>query len=244
MPSCCAEAVRHRLTLIGTVHRDPQGAERLLSLLRRLHPDLVTLEMSEKALAYRQGEAYRLQLRLDSILEQLTRKTPAELAELQAHPAVTDIRTLLALPFEYQAAAAYAAETAVPLHLIDRSDVSAAKLQRVERELITYRNLRILVTLPAGSEKSDFEGYGRAQAMVTRNPGETVRLAFLAGRRGEEGIGPRDRWMEAQIRRLLAERPGAHLVHVGGWVHLVEDPRGETLYSLLADLAPQRILLE
>lgn len=243
MPSCCAEAARHRLTLIGTVHRDPLGAERLLPLLRRLHPDLVTLEMSEKALAYRQGEAFQLQLRLDSILEQLAKKTSAELAELQAHPAVTDIRTLLALPFEYQAAEAYAAEAAVPLQLIDRSDISTAKLQRVEKELITWRNLKILLTLPPGAEKSDFEGYERAHALITRDPGEPVRQAFLAGRRGEEGIGPRDRWMAAQIRHLLAGHFGAHLAHVGGWVHLVEDARGETLYSLLADLAPQRLLL-
>ena len=238
-----SEADRSVLTLIGTVHRDPRGAERLLSLLRCLRPDLITLEMSEKAFAYRQREARRLLLRLDRILERLAGELPADLQGLQVHPAVADIRTLLALPFEYQAAAAYAAEAAVPLHLIDRSDVSAAKLRRVERELVTYRNLKILVSLPAGAEKSDFEGYGRAHAMITHDPDEAVRQAFLAGRRGEEGIGPRDRWMAAQIRRLLVTRRGAHLVHVGGWVHLVEDARGETLFSLLADLAPQRLLL-
>lgn len=243
MQKCCAEAAQPRLTLIGTVHRDPRGAERLLSLLRRLHPDLITLEMSEKAFAYRQSEARRLLLRLDRILERLAGELPADLQKLQAHPAVADILTLLALPFEYQAAAAYAAEAAVPLHLIDRSDVSAAKLRRVERELVTYRNLKILVSLPAGAEKSDFEGYGRAHAMITHDPGDAVRLAFLEGRRGEEGLGSRDRWMAEQIRRLLAARRDGHLVHVGGWVHLVEDARGETLYSLLADLAPQRLLL-
>jgi pheromone shutdown protein TraB len=240
---CCAEAARPRLTLIGTVHRDPRGAERLQSLLRSLHPDLITLEMSEKALAYRLGDARRQLLRIDRLLVRLARELPIEPVKLQAHPAVADIRTLLALPFEYQAAAAYAAGGEVPLHLIDRSDISAAKLQRVERELITYRNLKILVSLPVGAEKSDFEGYGRAHAMITRDPGETVRQAFLAGRRGEEGIGGRDRWMAAQIRRLLAARRGGHLVHVGGWVHLIEDARGETLYSLLADLEPQRLLL-
>lgn len=230
------------LTLVGTVHRDPQGAERLLTLLRRLRPNLVTLEMSEKAFAYRQGEARRLLLRLERILERLAGELQVESARLQAHPAVDGIRTLLALPFEYQAAAAYAAEAAA-LHLIDLSDVSAAKLRRVESDLITYRNLRILVTLPPRAEKSDYEGYGRAHAMLTLDPGEAARQAFLEGRRGTEGIGPRDRWMAGQIRRLLAARPGAHLVHVGGWVHLVEDARGETLFSLLADLEPRRVLL-
>jgi len=231
------------LTLIGTVHRDPGGAERLLLLLRRLHPDLLTLEMSEKALSYRLGEARRLQQRLDHILARLAGALPAKLVDLQSHPAVADIRTLLALPFEYQAAAAYAAEFRVPLHLVDRCDISAAKLQRVERELITYRNLKTLVSLPAGVEKPSFDGYERAHALITRDPGEPVRQAFLAGRRGEEGIGPRDHWMEGQIRRLLVEHRVAQLVHIGGWVHLVEDSRGETLYSLLADLGPKRLLL-
>lgn len=238
------EAAPPALTLVGTVHRDPQGAERLLTLLRRLRPDLVTLEMSEKAFAYRQEKASLQLLRLERILARLSAELPADLQELQAHPAVAGIRTLLALPFEYQAAAAYGAEMAVPLHLIDLSDVSAAKLRRVESDLITYRNLRILVTLPPRAEKSDYEGYGRAHAMLALGPGEAARQAFLEGRRGAEGIGPRDRWMAGQIRRLLAARPGAHLVHVGGWVHLVEDAeREETLYSLLADLAPQRLLL-
>lgn len=231
------------LTLIGTVHRDPCGAERLLRLLRRLQPDLVTLEMSEKALAYRLGKARRLQLRLGHLLDRLSRDIPAKLDDLLAHPAIADIHSLLALPFEYRAAAAYSAETASPLQLIDRCDVSAAKLQRVEGELITYRNLKILVSLPDGAEKSDFEGYERAHALISRDPGESVRQAFLASRRGEEGIGPRDRWMSEQIRKLLTAQPGFHLVHIGGWVHLVEDPRRETLYSLLVELKPQRLLL-
>jgi pheromone shutdown protein TraB len=232
------------LTLIGTVHRDPRGEERLLSLLRNLHPDLITLEMSEKAFAYRQGEARHLLLRLDRILARLALALQVEPATLEEHPAVADIRTLLAMPFEYRAAAAYADEVAAPLHLIDLSDVSAAKLRRVETELITYRNLRVLVTLPAGAEKSDFEGYGQAKAMILRDSGETVRQAFLDGRRGSEGIGSRDRWMAGRIRHLLADRPGGHLVHVGGWVHLIDDARGETLYSLLRDLKPKRLLLE
>lgn len=231
------------LTLIGTVHRDPRGAEKLLPLLRRLRPDLVTLEMSEKAFAYRQGEAHRQLRRLDRILERLAAELMVSVHELQAHPAVADIRTLLALPFEYQAASAYAAEATVPMHLIDLSDVSAAKLKRVEGDLITYSNLRVLVSLPGKIENSGSEGYETARALICKEPGETVRRAFLERRRGEEGIGQRDMAMAQAIRRLLERRSDGHLVHIGGWVHLVEDGRGETLYSLLKDLNPDRVLL-
>jgi pheromone shutdown protein TraB len=231
------------VTLIGTVHRDPRGEQKLRLLLERLRPDLLTLEMSEKALAYRQGEARHQLLRLDRILARLAAERGREAGELQSRGAIADIRTLLALPFEYRAAAAYAEAAGIPLRLIDLSEISTAKLRRVEADLITYRNVRVLVDLPEGSERSPAEGYGTARSLTLGGAGEAVRQAFLQGRRGEEGIGPRDRHMEQEIRRLLAARAG-RLVHVGGWVHLVEDGRGETLFSRLADLEPQRLLLE
>jgi hypothetical protein len=232
-----------QVTLVGTVHRDPLGAERLRPLLQRLRPGLLTVEMSESAFAYRQLEARRQLLRLERLLDQLAAESGRDRRELERHGAIADIRTLLCLPFEYREAAAYAEQAAIPLQLVDLSEVSARKLKKVESDLITYRNLRILVDLPPRAERSPEEGYQTARAMVTADPGEAVRRAFLERRRGEEGIGPRDRWMAQKIRRLLADYPGRHLVHVGGWVHLIEDDRGETLYSLLSDLQPQRLLL-
>lgn len=231
------------LTLIGTVHRDPRGEERLLAHLRRLRPDLVTLEMSEKAFVYRQGNARLQLLRLERILVKLAGELGVDVRELEGHPAVCDIRTLLGFPFEYQAASAYAAEAAIPLHLIDLSEISVIKLKKVESDLITYRNIRVLVSLPPRNENTGYEGYETARALIAKDPGEAVRRAFLEGRRGEEGIGGRDRWMARQIRLLLEVRRTSHLVHIGGWVHMIEDERGETLYSLLRDLNPVRELL-
>jgi hypothetical protein len=49
--------------------------------------------------------------------------------------------------------------------------------------------------------------------------------------------------MAAAIRTGLRQRPGVRLAHIGGWVHLVDDPQGETLYSLIRDFQPERILL-
>jgi hypothetical protein len=75
------------------------------------------------------------------------------------------------------------------------------------------------------------------------SPDARTRSAFLQGCRGEEGIGPRDRHLAAKIRALVQSQPG-QLVHIGGWVHLLDDPSGETLYSLLGDLQPRRLLLD
>lgn len=232
------------LTLVGTVHRDRCGEEKLLRLLEALRPDELTLEMSPAALDYRNGYARTHLLRLERILDRLAEELGRDRRGLRAHPAVDDIWTLLAPPFEYRAAAAYAGEAGVPLSLIDLSSVSTVKLRRVESDLITYRNLKVLVGLPEKAAREGDEGYEVARAMVREGAGEAVRHAFLRGRRGEEGIGPRDLHMAGEIRRRLAARPERHLVHIGGWVHLVEDDEGETLYSRLRDLEPRRLLLE
>jgi hypothetical protein len=234
----------HRqLTLIGTVHRDPQGHQHLFSLLEQLQPQLITLEMSPYALQYRLMRGRPQFLRLQRILERLARETGRSLQQLQSHQAVRDIYKLLKLPYEYQAAKAFADHAGIPLELIDDSEISSLKLKRVESGLITFRNLKILTSLPGTEQPPQPESYATAQNLLLGNPSATACLAFLQQRRGDEGVGPRDRVMAARIRQRkeqIAERP---LVHIGGWVHLLEDPRGETLFSRLADLSPGRRLL-
>ena len=230
-----------RPTLVGTVHLDPRGREKLASLLERLRPDALTLEVSHYAVAFRLRRGALLLARLAATLGRLAAETGRDAGKLAAHPEAAAIRALLALPFEYLAAADYAAAAGISLGLIDSSLVSARKLRRVERELLTPENLRVLMTLPAASPVR--ESREVARKMVLGDPGEAVRQAFLSGRRGAEGVGPRDRRLAREIRRRLTSLPGGNLVHVGGWVHLVEDERGETLFSLLRDLEPERMLL-
>jgi hypothetical protein len=230
-----------RLTLVGTFHRDPEGRKKLASLLERLQPDALTLEVSPYAVAFRLRRGPLLLGRLATILDRLAVENGRDATELASHPETSAIRALLALPFEYLAAAEYTAAAGIPFSLIDSSLVSARKLRRVERELITPGNLGILWTLPAAPPVK--ESPAVARRMVLGDPGEAVRQAFLAGRRGTEGVGPRDRHLGREIRRRLENLPGGHLVHVGGWVHLVEDEQGETLFSLLRDLEPERVLL-
>jgi hypothetical protein len=235
------EGALTRLTLVGTVHREPQGREKLTALLERLNPDAITLEMSPYAIAFRRGRGPLLLARLEAILDRLAVETGSHAGELAAHREVVGIRSLLGLPFEFQAAAAYAAAAGIPLDLLDSSLVSARKLRRVERELLTLGNLQVLVRLPVAPPPS--ESPVTARRMVLEDPGLAVRQAFLSGRRGTEGIGPRDIRLAQKIRRRLKDCPGSHLVHIGGWVHLVEDDRRETLFSLLEDLHPERVLL-
>jgi hypothetical protein len=209
-----------------------------------LRPLEITLEMSPLALRYRRIHGQSRLLRLERILDRLAAELGRERQELRNLPAIEEIRGLLALPFEYQAASEYAEEAGIPLCLIDLSEISAIKLKKVESDLITYPNIRVLVNLPETDRPPPAENSGIARALVLTDPGEAVRRDFLKKRRGMEGVGSRDRHMAEEIRHRLSARPERHLVHIGGWVHLVEDDQGETLYSRLMDLAPRRILLE
>jgi hypothetical protein len=52
------------LTLVGTIHRDPNGLPRLKEILERKCPDIITLEMSEYGVAFRERAGPRLKERL------------------------------------------------------------------------------------------------------------------------------------------------------------------------------------
>jgi hypothetical protein len=200
--------------------------------------------MSPLALSYRRIEGRSQRLRLERILDRLAAESGRRREWLWNHPAIEDIRSLLSLPFEYQAASEYAEEAGISMALIDLSEISAIKLKKVESDLITYPNIKILVNLPETECPPPAESARMARAMVLSDPGKAVRGDFLKKRRGLEGIGPRDRNMAREIRCRLDARPEHHLVHIGGWVHMVEDEQGETLYSLLADIKPRLRLLE
>lgn len=235
---------RNLLTLIGTVHRDVRGEERLGHLLAQLQPGIITLELSEASLSYRRDKGEMQLRKLHLILDRIASERGVPLAQLEAHPTVVQIRKLLGLPFEYRAAADYARRQQIPLILIDLPNVAVRKLKRIEGELITLRNLKTLTSLPTEVEAESSEGYGVARALLGEQSLPGIRQAFLAGKRGVEGVGIRDQHMATEIRRHLAEKTAEHLIHIGGWVHLVEDAAGETLLSRLADLAPRRLLLD
>jgi len=232
------------LFLVGTVHRDPAGGGKLRRLLTEIAPNILTLEMSSLAARYRRDHGRVLLVRLERILDRLADELGRDRNEIASQPAVAEIRALLAYPFEYETAAVYAQEKGIPLSLIDLPDVSAIKLRRVEKELITYRNIKILLDVDRKPQTSGVEGYAQAATLLSGSGRIEIRQAFLDRRRGREGVGPRDRAMADEIRKRIALSPSARLVHIGGWVHLLDDERKETLYSLLEDMNPSRMLLQ
>lgn len=224
------------LTLIGTVHSDLRGAATLVMLLAALKPDQLTVEISPNVVTYRQTDGLRLLRKFEMILTTLSELSP------HPHPDIAAIRNLLELPYEFRVAKTYALDLEIPLHAIDEENISLLKLQQVEGRLISEEHLQRIAAAPRGAPPSHGHRYDLARKLLS-SVDAGAREAFLRGCRGVEGIGPRDRHLAKKIRGLLQSLPG-HLVHVGGWVHLIDDPVGETLYSLLLDLNPQRILLD
>jgi hypothetical protein len=229
------------LTLIGTVHHDPRSAAPLAALLAQLQPDQLTVEISPDVVAYRQTYGVLLLRKLGMIVDRLVGQSalPAALVD---HPGIVAIRNLLGLPYEFRVACAYAQGKGLEVQAIDQSDSSLAKLRPVEERLISLQHLKRIVASPGEAPPDNAHRYELARQLLA-SPDARLRRAFLQGCRGEEGIGPRDRHLAARIRSLAQSQPG-HLVHIGGWVHLLDDPDGETLYSLLSDLQPRRLLLD
>ena len=63
------------LTLVGTIHWDPNGLPRLMETLERESPDIITLEMSEYGVAFREMTGPSLKEKLFDILQGLHEKT-------------------------------------------------------------------------------------------------------------------------------------------------------------------------
>lgn len=229
------------MTLLGTVHHDPRSAAPLAELLRELKPDRLTVEIAPSLVTYRQTHGVLLLRKLEMIMARLAESSAAP-AALVAHPGIVAIRNLLDLPYEYREACTYARKRGIEVQAIDESDLSLLKLRQVEEKLISLQHLKRIAASPGTVPSDNARRYELARQLLDTADAQS-RGAFLQGCRSEEGIGARDRHLAEKIRSLAQGQSG-HLVHIGGWVHLLDDPGNETLYSLLRDLRPRRLLLD
>lgn len=223
------------------MHNDLRSTTALAELLGELQPDQLTVEICPNVVTYRQTHGVLLLRKLEMILERLHEHSPQE-TSLHLHPDIVAIRHLLGLPYEYHVASTYAQKQRIGLQAIDEGDVSLAKLRQVEERLISLKHVKRIASSSRGLPPTHVHRYELARHLLS-SPDAGMRESFLKGCRGVEGVGPRDQHQAGKIRTLTRIHPG-HLVHIGGWVHLLDDLAGETLYSLLRDLNPRRILLD
>ncbi len=227
------------IVLVGTVHRDPNGHDRLLSILREEGPDCLTLEMSPYAVRYREENRLALRRRVCDILDDLVGQTPAFAQQDPLfHPAIRNVLAMIDFPYEYLAASAFSRSRNIPFRCIDRSDLSRKRLSRLEREIITRENLRALIVLDPDEVCREVDReYSLASMVVHRGKETAYRLQI------RREMAMRDRSMARRIRGILHGLRCRKLVHIGGWEHLLDHGKTETLFTLLSDLRPRRRLL-
>jgi hypothetical protein len=220
-------------TLIGVVHRDPDGEDRLRRLLDELRPELITVEVSPYAVEYRRQHGARL-LRL---LDELT--PPGK----EHHGEIEGIRETLLIPFEARATWGYAAEHPAKVELVDDSELSRDLLDDVERELLTPENVKLLAERPDFSLRRTVDSfYRRAHRLMKDEPVSPARLGFSAERLALLEL--RDEQMESRVRALLAAREGARWAHIGGVFHLMKVRGLRLLWERFADDGAARMFLD
>ena len=222
------------LVLVGTVHRDPKGYTRLSRLLEKERPALVTVEISPYSRAFRVQQSSLLRNTLRENLRRIQKKEGRTLRAILSHSLIMGIFFLLQEPFEWRAAKAYSGRHGILLYDIDLSPFAQDHLAHLA-ELIALKNLRTLLHFDSPSLTDLVQSqYSRAGSLFHHPP--SVRLI-------PKEFQKREVYMAKRIRNLAQGIDGGKILHVGGWEHLIDPPEGNSLFGLLKDLRPKRVLL-
>jgi len=222
------------LIIVGTVHRDPRGYARLYSLLERERPDILTVEISPFSRAYRTEHARRMRVSLRENLRRIQQEERLLLKELFSQSSIMGIFFLLKEPFEWRATEAFAWKQKVPLYDIDLCPFARDNLAYLS-ELMALENLRALIRFPLPPLWEQVEAqYSRARFLF-HHPPSFWPLS--------QDIQEREAYMAEKIRKLSFRVNGGKLLHVGGWEHLIESSGRKSLFDLLKNMQPKRILL-
>ena len=108
------ELVSARLVMLGTIHRDKEGAQLLSRWLDYLKPDVITLEFSRYGMMFRKIHGTALRARLDALAAKMGLG-----AEPSSREALRALHDYIELPYEYTETSQYADRLSIPLHLVD-----------------------------------------------------------------------------------------------------------------------------
>ena len=228
------------LILLGTVHNDPAGFRELGRFLRSHEPDCVFVELSPYGLRFRLRHRRTLQRTLMGNLQEACAQARVSWQYAVRHPEIVAVRRQIGLPSEYRAAARYAAQTGNRIFTVDYSRFSRKWLASWP-ELLSPRNLAILLSLPPNPRSVSRSYDSAAAAMARVAPGSPENTAFHASQ-----IDPlwaeREIHMAKAIMRLCEIFSPQKPVYLGGWRHLTPGGELPTLRDIL-NIPPSRCLL-
>jgi hypothetical protein len=220
--------------LIGVVHRDPFGHEKLSVVFQEIEPEAITLEISRHGVEFRKKHGKALRLELLENIGQLAAELDTSVDRLTSNGRIAEILAQLELPFEYTAALEYAESREVLLVLVDLSIYSREKTKYFH-DLISITNLRNLLAVEdVPLEEKIVAEYRRAGRMLDDPKSSIDSIGWWSS-------GLRDEWNKREAhmarvilrtRKYMDERRGGSLIHVGGWQHLLSDGLGSRLHGM------------
>jgi hypothetical protein len=235
--------LNQEVILIGTVHRDPQGYTKLYSRLCKLNPSVITVEVSQYALKWREMNASLLKDHLLRKVKQILMQDPSLgiFETVITYGRIRAILSTLDIPYEYRAALAYSKFMGIQIYPIDSSMISRSKLGIVKKELLQIKNLiELIQDKEYNLEREIIENYLLAHTYF-RSP---QNFLWHYNQSEHQEIEKRDKIMAKRICLILRKKSQYRLVHIGGWEHLIEADGFKNLYFSIKDLQPLRSLLD
>jgi hypothetical protein len=228
------------LLLVGTVHRDPDGAARLRRLLDKERPTTVAVEVSPYGIFYRRRNGRLLRRRLIREVRRLAETMKVswwEWGQIQA------IQAQINVPFEYRGALTYCRQRGAALSCLDSSHWSEHWINLQWQQLLSRDNLAILLEqIPENLRQEVKRGYQFAESLLRHRSQflvSTLSRSWSADPRWQQ----RESELAKALDRLYSQLPRGRLAYVGGWQHLLGPHAGGTIYERFEHLQPRRILL-
>jgi hypothetical protein len=224
---------RSEIFLVGVVHGDPDGYDKLLRLLQRLRPRIISVEISEYSWRCRRRQEARWQRQFQRGLRSLP-------PEQRKHVALLKVAAQIDCPFEVRAAEDYGRRWGVAWQAVDINSLAREHLPRYAGELLSPDNLRNLVLTP----DADWGEYIRQEYRRARRALQAGQIGVdgLAARAGFPAAAMREKVLAHRVRRLARKWP--RVVHLGGWEHLITSGPNKTMADFLTAWRPQRLLLD
>jgi len=232
MPSSSPLPEGSPLILAGVVHGDDRGFVRAIRFLYSFQPDLILVELSPYAKAFRDGKRRTLQQTLNRNLRATAEACGLSYREALTHPEIKAIRRQLSLPPEYRAARRFSQATGSRLFLVDYSPFSR-KLIALWPELLAGENLASLLSLPRDARPEVQRLYERAARSIRGESPSPAGLPHNDDSETDRLWEKRERHLANAIRSLLRRHRPSMAVYLGGWRHLCAGGSIPSLRELL-----------
>ena len=229
------------LILIGTVHRDPRGAEKLRKILTKARPMTVAVEVSPYGIFYRRRNGRRLLRRLMRTVKPLSEDLQVF---WQGWGQIHAIRTQIQLPFEYRISLNYCRDTGATLSCVDSSTWSKRWIDSHWDHLLSRENLEALLAESPKDQKQEVSRDYKMAALLLRSQEEPLVPVFAKTWSANLHWQQREADLARLLEGLYDRVDTGRLAYVGGWQHLLGPNAGGTLYERLVHLQPRRVLLD